>query len=380
MAHSISRRELLAAAGGALLAPCRAASAPTAPVAIARCRGYGAELTPALDKLFDQLGGLGRLVKGKTVAVKVNLTGSPSYRLGYLPPELTHWTHPAVIGATAYLLGRAGARRIRILESPWSTADPLEEVILQAGWDPRLLLNAAANVEFENTNYLGGGKRYVDFPAPHGGHLFPLYRLNHSYMDCDVFVSMPKLKEHATTGITVAMKNCFGITPCTIYGAGAGADAPSDFPRGGRGLLHDGHRQPAGLKENNPNSPREDGYRVPRAVADLVAARPIDLCVVDGIESMAGGEGPWIPGARPVRPGLLLAGTNCVTTDAVATALMGFDPMAGRGQPPFENCDSTLALAEALGAGARDLSRIEIAGAPVSQARFDFRAVPRQGS
>ncbi|MDP2898640.1 MAG: DUF362 domain-containing protein, partial [bacterium] len=61
---------------------------------------------------------------GKTVAMKVNLTGVPTTRLGYLPAELAHWTHPAVIGATAHLLAKAGAHRIRILESAWSTADP----------------------------------------------------------------------------------------------------------------------------------------------------------------------------------------------------------------------------------------------------------------
>jgi hypothetical protein len=55
-------------------------------------------------------------------------------------------------------------------------------------------------------------------------------------------------------------------------------------------------------------------------------------------------------------------------------ALMGFDPMADRGTPPFETCDSTLRLAEQLGVGTRDLSRVHIAGAPIAKARFDFRA------
>jgi hypothetical protein len=167
----------------------------------------------------------------------------------------------------------------------------------------------------------------------------------------------------------------FGITPCTIYGTGAGEDEPSSEPRGFRGMLHNGKREPSRTapSENDPHSPRDPGYRVPRVVADLVAARPIHLAVVDGIETMAGGEGPWIQGTRPVRPGLLLAGMNCVATDAVAAALMGFDPRAERGTAPFEKCDSTLRLGEQLGIGTRDLSRIEVLGAPVSKARFDFR-------
>ena len=181
--------------------------------------------------------------------------------------------------------------------------------------------------------------------------MFPAYDLNHSYEDCDVFVSVAKLKEHLTAGVTLSMKNCFGIAPCTIYGEGAGIDEPSLVPRGGRGLFHDGKRQPSksAPPENDPSSPREGGYRVPRVVADLVAARPIHLAIIDGIASMSGGEGPWVPRTQGVHPGVLIAGTNCVTTDAVATAVMGYDPLADRGTIPFEKCDSTLRLAEGLG-------------------------------
>jgi uncharacterized protein (DUF362 family) len=325
--------------------------------------------------MFDQLGGLDRLVKGKTVAVKLNLTGSADGRLGSLPVELTHWVHPQVIGATVHLLGKAGARRVRLLESP-PTADSLDKFMLQANWDPGDFTRAASAVEFENTNSLGYRRRYVRLPVPGGGLMFRAFDLNHSYQDCDVFVSLAKLKEHSTAGITVSMKNLFGITPCTIYGEGAGEDEPSTVPRGGRGMLHRGNREPSrsAPPENDPRSPRDPGYRVPRVVADLVAARPIQLAIVDGIETMAGGEGPWVRGTRPVRPGLLLAGTNCVTTDAVAAALMGFDPMAERGTSPFEKCQSTLRLGEQLGIGTRDLSRIEVLGVPVSKARFPFRA------
>jgi uncharacterized protein (DUF362 family) len=372
------RRQFLSSLGGAaacLVAPPRAPAAPTAPVSVARCQGYGNDLVSTLERMFDQLGGLGRLVKGKTVAIKLNLTGRPGYRLGYTPLEDAQWTHHRVIGATVHLLGRAGAHRIRLLESPWSSADPVEEYILAANWDPQNLLSAATNVEFENTNYLGRGKKYSRLRVPSGGYIFPAFDLNHSYEDCDVFVSLAKLKEHVSAGVTLTMKNCFGITPGTIYGAGAGKDEPSEFPAGGRDMLHSGHRQPSksAPAENNSSSPREDGYRVPRIVADLVAARPIHLAIVDGIHSMTGGEGPWVGGCGLVRPGVLIAGTNPVTTDAVATAVMGFDPMADRGTPPFEICDSMLRLAEEHGIGTRDLRSIEVVGTPVRDARFDFR-------
>jgi hypothetical protein len=51
--------------------------------------------------------------------------------------------------------------------------------------------------------------------------------------------------------------------------------------------------------------------------------------------------------------------------------------MADRGTPPFETCDNMLHLAEDVGLGTRDLKRIEVAGTPIIQARFDF-ATPRK--
>ena len=253
--------------------------------------------------------------------------------------------------------------------------EPLEDFMIAANWEPRDLKNAAPLVEFENTNFLGSGKSYTRMMVPHGGHMFRGFDLNHSYADCDVFVSMAKLKEHVTAGVTLSMKNCFGITPCTIYGAGAGEDEPSLAPRSGRGPFHFGDRQPSrsALPENDPKSPREGGYRVPRIVADLVAARPIHLAIIDGIETINRGEGGWIQGARHIQPGLLVAGLNPVCTDAVSMGLMGFDPMSDRGTPPFEKRDSTLRLAEELGVGTRDLRRIEVIGPSIAESRFNFR-------
>ena len=110
---------------------------------------------------------------------------------------------------------------------------------------------------------------------------------------------------------------------------------------------------------------------------DLVAARPIDLAIIDGIETQTSAEGVKpAPDSRRlhlVKPGVLVAGFNAVCTDAVATALMGFDPGADRGTPPFEHCDSTLKLAEEAGLGTRDLQRIEVVGGSVRDLQFPFR-------
>ncbi len=122
-----TRRTFLLQTAAALAAPALVrADAPAGRVAVARAKTYdAAELVPAMQTMFDQLGGLGRLVRNKTVAIKINLTGAPTYRLGYLPLEDTHYTHPHVIAAAVHLISQAGARRIRLLESQWATADPV---------------------------------------------------------------------------------------------------------------------------------------------------------------------------------------------------------------------------------------------------------------
>jgi uncharacterized protein (DUF362 family) len=325
--------------------------------------------------MFDQIGGLGRIVKGKTVTVKLNLTGSPGQRFQGKPLGLTHYTNPKVVQATATLMGKAGAKRIRFVESGWALSGPLEDYLLDSGWNVRQLSSAAPNVEFENTNNLGKGTKYSRMKVSSGGHIFPAFDLNHAYEDTDVFVSMAKLKNHATCGVTLSMKNCFGITPASIYGDDAGKDEPNEKPGAGRvKVCHEGQRAPSksAPQEIDPHSSREPGYRMPRIVADLAATRPIDLAIIDGIETIAGGEGPWNRGIRSVSPGVLLAGMNPVCTDAVATAVMGYDPRAPRDTAPFRKCDNTLLLAEGNGVGSADLSRIEVAGVPIAKALYRF--------
>ena len=381
MSEGLSRRSLLGGLGAAAMgAAMKAETGPAARVATARCKSYEpSQLIPVLDGMFDKLGGLGRLVKGKTVAIKLNLNGGSTVRLGFLPLGDTHWPNPDLLGATMHLMARAGARAIRLLECapvPWTT--PFEEFFLEANWSVQDLLSAAPRVEFENTNYAGPPGKFVRFPVPGGGLLYPAYDLNHAYADCDVFVSMAKYKDHPTTGITTVMKNLFGVTPLMVYGNHAGKWEDNDLVAGIDRIiqLHRGIGKPAygAPAELDPSSPRQDGYRVPRVVADLCAARPVHLAILDGIKTMSGGQTPD-PYCTPVEPGVLMAGTNVVSTSAVAVAAMNYNPRAPRGTVPFERSDNKLLLAEQLGAGTCDLSRIEVIGPSIAEVKFDFLAL-----
>ncbi len=372
---TLPRRQFLAATA---FTPLLGAAPPALPVAVAKVGSYNADLTAALGAMFDQLGGLARKVSNKTVTVKLNLTGSPALRFQGKAPSLTHYSHHRLAGTLAHLLHKAGARRIRFVESCAGTAGPLEEYLLDSGWNVRQLQSIAPNIEFENTNALGLGKRYIRHKVPGGGLVFPSYELNRSYADTDVFVSLAKLKEHATCGITLSMKNIFGITPASIYGDDAGIDEPNESPTKGRvKVCHLGERQPARIAEREINSAssRVPQHRMPRITVELNAARPIDIAVIDGIESITGGEGPWIKGIGLIKPGVLLAGFNAVNTDAVGAAIMGFDPRAAMGTLPFEKCVNTLLLAEKMGLGSADLRRIPVLGTPIQEARSTFRTV-----
>jgi hypothetical protein len=72
---------------------------------------------------------------------------------------------------------------------------------------------------------------------------------------------------------------------------------------------------------------------------------------------------------------VIVAGTNAVTTDTVATAVMGYDPRATKGTAPFVDCDNSLRLAEARGVGTTDLKNIEVRGLSIREALFPFSAL-----
>jgi len=353
------------------------AAAPTsrsdAKVAVTFCRDYGSEVKAALRRCFDLLGGIGSLVRGQTVTVKINLTGTDFRPLFDRPVGETYMTHFSTALALGALLFEAGVRRVRFVESTNSRA-PLETSLGFAGWEVKTLA-ALGEVEFENTRNLGKGRGYAHLKVPTGSYLFSSFDLNHAYDETDVLVSLCKLKQHVTAGITLSMKNLFGVTPNSLYGDEAG----SEDATGGRSPLHFRSQcrsvRPPGLKPGDKST--DATYRIPRIVVDVCAARPIHLAIIDGITSMSGGEGPWCAETNKLKvtqPGLMIAGLNPVSTDAVGTALMGYDrPCAPRGTPPFAFCDNHLLLAEQAGLGTADLSKIEVLGVPVDKAicRYD---------
>lgn len=392
MREGVTRRDWLALSGLALGAmavrPDKVEAAvpagPVEPVSVAKVRSYDEDLTAQFRRMFDQIGGIDKQVRGKTVGIKVNLTGGGNFP-GYTTGD-THWVHPRVVGAAVAAFGALGAKRIRILEGVDSRKRgyTLEDKLLSGGADVAAIRNAAPLVEFENTDAPGQAKQYSLLKVGSKPYVFPGFQLNHSYEDCDFFVSMGKMKNHEEMGLTICIKNLFGITPLGIYG-------------NRETVFHYGQVQsPSGAPvELDPKSNRYEGWRLPRVLVDILGARPVDLAIADGIVSMVGGEGPWVLGSKPCHPGILVVGRNVVNTDSVAAATMGYNPRAGRHEAPyrvyknpkshppeqltpgdesFQYADNMMLLAETAGLGSADLTKIDVRGVPIKEAMFDYEA------
>jgi uncharacterized protein (DUF362 family) len=399
MRVELTRRELLigglGAAGlaiagrfaGAALAPTiadRSAMAPAMPVAIQRCESYDPAVVGARMKAaLDLIGGIANLVRGKTVTVKINLTGTAQDAVGK-PASRTYHVHPAVVAALCSALDAAGAKRITIVEC-CAYKESMETVVTKAcGWDVAAVTAAGGQkVFFENTRNRGTWPSYSRRKVPGAPYLWPAFDFNSHYDKTDVFISVAKLKDHTAAGFTGACKNIFGSIPMALYGD----DAPNENSTSAKTkLIHDSEMAvPDGVPEELAKTPPVPAdwkpwqSRVPRTVADVLRARSVDLAIIDAVETISGGEGYWADGIVAVQPKLLLVGRNAVCTDAVAMAVIGYDPQAANVHFPFPG-ENHLHLLAAAGVATIDLRRIAVRGVPIAQALFHYRKVPKVGA
>jgi uncharacterized protein (DUF362 family) len=294
--------------------------------------------------MLDGLGGLGDVIHtGDRVAIKINLTGG-AYSGGIrgIPPVESHATHPQVVQAIGECALDAGAKELTLVEAIWDSPS-------YSTWGYSAV-QKALNASIVDLNQ---AKPYSDFasvPVGPDWFIYEEFTLNRILSEVDVFISVAKMKCHYLCGVTLSMKNLVGLVPDKRYKVNTS----------------DNHRTAL----HGPDS--EVNTRLPRVVMDLNRARPIHLSVIDGIKTVEGGEGPW-QNISPVEPGVLIAGKNPVATDAVAAAVMGFDPVAVAPSRPFLRCDNHLTLAAECGLGTNQMSRIEVIGTPVADVVHPFR-------
>lgn len=313
-------------------------------VSIAKAESYQpGTVSRSVQGLLDGIGGLSDSVKpGDRVVIKINLTGGAHYSppAGVSAVE-SYMTHPEVVRAVAQACRDAGAREIFIAEAFFDEGrygfDDLAQTIGASIID---LNEPAPYAEFASVKVGGGSLAYEEFT------------LNRRLTEADLFVSISKMKCHYNCGVTHTLKNLVGLVPCRFY--------RSDQAHWHRSALHGADDDVA----------RE---RLPKVIVDLARARPVQLSVIDGIKAAEGGEVPRGDSFGPVSPGVLVAGKDPVATDAVATAVMGFDPMAEYPAEPFLHGKNHLNLAQQRGLGTNRLAEIQVVGASIDSVRFSFR-------
>ena len=94
---------------------------------------------------------------------------------------------------------------------------------------------------------------------------------------------------------------------------------------------------------------------------------------MDGVETVPGGEGPWLPGLERMTPGVIVVDRNPVCTDAVGMAVMSYSPQATEGTSPFIRGDNSLHLAEAVGVSIKD-AKIDFGPGAVGKTMKELRA------
>lgn len=244
---------------------------PPSRVAIRHAASYEVDLAALL---LETLLEFNLPVRDKTVLLKPNFV-EPD-------PRGVINTHPAVVGAARECFLRLGARRVLVGEGPGHERDTeaiVETIQLRDYLGP--LPGKFVDLNVEEVRCVPTRTR--------ASKLKELY-LPRTVLEADFVVSVPKLKTHHWAGVTLSLKNMFGIVPGNCYG----------WPKN---ALHW-----AGLT---------------RSILDINSTVRPDFAIVDGIVGMEG-NGP-IQGAAKAC-GVLAVGDDPVAVDATCARIMGLVP------------------------------------------------------
>lgn len=288
-------------------------------VALLRCPAASEEaaITARTEEAIAMVGGLRERFAGKRkIVIKPNI-GIDRVRL--TGGRQTELTEPAVVEGVIRSLRAVTDAEIIIGDAP--TDDSAEALYAKLGY-------TAMVARYPNVRMVDfGAGPFVEVDVPGAPTQFRRYWLHHELAECDASVSVAKMKAHVSLGCTLCIKNLFGLTPWRIYGQP-------------RVYLHDRL------------------IRLPRVQVDLAAYFRPSLCVVDGI--MTANHGEWH--GTPVETGVLLAGDNVVSTDAVGMQVMGFNPLGDYPNHPHWYRRNSILIAHQAGLGTAVPAEIEVLG------------------
>jgi uncharacterized protein (DUF362 family)/Pyruvate/2-oxoacid:ferredoxin oxidoreductase delta subunit len=244
-------------------------------VSVVRASNYRCdELQPALRRALSLIGGLENILKPKAkVFVKINLLSPES------PAERGICTHPAFTAEVLRLLKEFGLE-ITVGDDIHSKG---KDGFLISGYRQ---LSKELGVRLVNLKEVGFKEVNTNGEVLKKVYISPLV------LESDFVINLPKLKTHSFTVLTGAVKNMFGVIP--------------------HGLRLDYHRRFVS----------SDIFC--QMLVDLFSCARPHLTIIDAIDAMEG-EGPSAGNKK--RIGVILASRDAVAVDAVASRIVGFDPL-----------------------------------------------------
>jgi uncharacterized protein (DUF362 family) len=301
-------------------------------VSIVKIRDHN--IAYAVEKAVDLVGGIHTVTSGKErIMLKPNLVAeSPSYT-----------TKPEVIKTLANLMKSAG-KDVCIGEGSAAASgfNATDEGIFRT--KKQDILDGMQQYVFDQLGYTGlAQSAHIPLVNLHSGemaevnvqdgYLFEKITLHNSVAESDLLCSVPMMKTHVLATVTLSMKNLIGVYPGTVYYSV-------------RSWLHD-----YAAEKGSPGVAYE--------IIDMLKAVKTGLAVIDASTAMEG-DGPT--DGKLVDMGLIVAGTNPLAADMVATNLMGINP----DKVPAIN------LAMQAGLGPVSMNEIEVRGEKIENTRKSF--------
>ena len=284
-------------------------------VAVIPCEDYTPyRVTAAVEAGIQALGGIGHFVRpGERILLKPNLLAGDL-------PEKAVTLHPEVFRAVATAFQSAGAS-VTFGDSP--ARGRLERIAQSAG-----ILPVAQELGIPMADFKSGEQRRLKGPMED-----QVVRLARGVIDSDGMISISKMKTHALTRITGAVKNHYGIIP--------------------------------GLQKGELHLKYPDVYRFSELLAAVVQMAPARLYIMDGIVAMEG-NGPRGGIPKPMR--VLLFSTDPVALDVVFCRLIQLDSQ----HVPY------IEAAARAGIGTNVPSRIHSVGAEIENLKSTDFQVPHR--
>ena len=268
---------------------------------------------------------------GDVVLIKPNLVASVFFLIYHGKTTEDDFqacqTDPRIVRALAIMANESGAKRIIIGEGP--AAGDGWAGYMQGGYLAMVEDLAKEGVKVELIDFTHEPYTWVKSR----GLANPEYAVPKVVTEATRIISVPALKTHSMTGVTVSLKNtAVGLMSGRVYGF---------------------------FKYGCPHQ------NIPEWITDVASMFKIDYTVVDGIWGMEG-NGPL--SGDPIAMDLIIAGADPVAVDAVCTAIMGFNP---------KNIGH-ITMAATHGLGVADLDGIIVEGESIATVVKEFKVVPEE--